>query len=150
MIHPGVCPAWYHILQECCSFALFSAMVLGCPGVTRLFFLQSAGPHKLLKQFCQELPLPSTPNTQGRLCQFCSLQCWKMLLNDTDKPGVPFPHRGPRKARSEGEKHFPAQGKDASSKQGAPHTAWQRLGAPKQTHPQAFACQFPFPVELQV
>lgn len=36
---------------------------------------------------------------------------------------------------------LPAQNKDAGSKQDAPHVAWQRLGAPKQTHAQIL----PFP-----
>lgn len=44
------------------------------------------------------------------------------------------------------------QRKDVSSKQDAPHVAWQRLGAPgepifKQI---AFACQFTSPLDLQV
>lgn len=30
VVCPGVCPARSHMLQECCSLALFSAMVLGC------------------------------------------------------------------------------------------------------------------------
>lgn len=45
----------------------------------------------------------------------------------------------PRKEGNGGEKHFPAQGKDTGSKQDAPHMAWKRLGAPKQSHAQDFA-----------
>lgn len=104
------------------------------------------------------MPLPSTwvlaciPVTQGRLCQFRSLRCRKMLLNDTNKHGVPLPQGIPRTEENESEKHFPLQRKDASSKQDAPHVAWQRLGAPgKPTCKQiASACQFTSPVDLQV
>lgn len=134
------------------------AMAVICSDAISAFLLQSAEPHKLFKQCYQELPLASTcilactPITQGRLCQFSSLQCWKMLLNNTNKHGVLLPQGSPRKEENEGEKHFPAQRKDASSERDAPHAAWQRLDAPgkpifKQV---AFACQFTSPVDLQV
>lgn len=75
---PGVCPAWSHMLQECCSLALFSAMVLGCPGATRLFLLQAAGPHKLSNNSPRSCHSPAhpTPKEGSARSAPCSAGRW--------------------------------------------------------------------------
>lgn len=108
-------------------------MVLGCPSASRLFLLQTPGLHKSFKQFSRSCHSPAhpTPKEGSARSASCSAgRCCSMIVIN---PGCP------REEGNEGEKHFSAQGKDAGSKQGAPHVAWQRLGAPKQSQAQAFA-----------
>lgn len=69
VLHSGL-PCMVSMLQD--VSVTCPVQVLGYPSATRLFLLQAAGSHKLFTQFSQQLPLPSTPNTQGRLCQVCS------------------------------------------------------------------------------
>lgn len=133
VVHPGVSPAWSHVLQECCSFALLSAMVLGCPSAARLSLLQAAGPYKLFKHFSRSCHSPAHPTPKEGSARSAPCSAGRCCSIRETNPGCP------RKEGNESEKHFSAQGKDGGSKQDAPHVAWQRLGAPKQTHAQAFA-----------